>query len=72
MSEWEDLRSIDNRLVVAAQKIYKSPLHLRGAFDDLQSACDLVTELLGAQLDPDALKRVGLQLFSWRERMEDF
>ena len=71
MSAWEDLRSIDNRLVVAVQKIYKSPLHLHGAFDDLQSACDLVTELLGAQLDPDALKRVGLQLFSGRERVKD-
>ena len=71
MSAWEDIRSVDSRFVTAAQKIYKTPLHLHGAFDDLQSACDLVSELLGAQLDPDALKRIGLQLFSWKERMED-
>ena len=69
MSAWEDLRSVDLRFVTAAQRIYRTPLHLHGAIDDLQSACDLVTELLGAQLDPDALKRIGRQLFSWKERM---
>ena len=71
MSVWEDLRSVDIRFVAAAQKIYKTPLHLRGAFDDLQGACDLVSELLSAQLSPDILKRIGLQLYTWKERMED-
>ena len=71
MSVWDDIRSVDLRFVAAAQKLYKTPLHLHGAFDDLQGACDLVSELLSAQLSPDLLKEIGLQLYTWKERMEE-
>ena len=71
MSVWEYLRSVDLRFVAAAQKLYKTPLRLRGAFDDLQGAYDLVSELLSAQLSPDIFNEIGLQLYTWKERMEE-
>ena len=71
MITWDDLSALDGRFLALAQKVYKTPLQLYGAFDDLQEACDVVHEMLGEQLDSDSVKRIGLQLHSWKERMAD-
>ena len=70
MSIWEDLSLLDSRFLTAVRKIYKTPVQLFGAFDNLQDAGDLVHEMLGAQISSEAVKRIGHQLYSWKERLD--